>query len=47
MIMTALAVIVRKYPAAGTRETPNLIERLTKRGGKVIGAFQKSKCSQI
>ena len=47
-ITTAWAVTVRRYPAAaGTRATPNLIERLTKHGGKVIGAFQKSKCSQI
>jgi hypothetical protein len=43
-----LTITARRHPAAaGTRATPNLIELLTKRGGKVIGAFQKSKCSQI
>jgi hypothetical protein len=43
-IIRALAGTAHRYPAAGTRATPNLIERQTQHGGKVIGAFQKSKC---
>ena len=36
-ITTAWALTVRRYLAAGTRATPNLIERRIKHGGKLIG----------